>query len=1105
MKIVISNTSHGAYKGVVQEIKKHLDAQSENVVLAPDRFTAFVERGLISTLELESTFGIEVMSFTRLANKLIGKDIKKCLTPEGSVMLISKVILDVKDKLSYYKNVTKTDGFASELYAALTALRNSGATAESLREKAQKIEDGTPLKAKLLDISLIYAEYLVQLEENHSDSSTRLVALAEYLSSHPESVANKRFYCTDIYEFSSPELEILRSIDKYALSLTIGVTSGYDNPNKRIYPDRVIAKLKSICDGKAEIVRNDETLSPPIEAVSRWLFSYSLPKARVENRDENGNEKIVLRVAKDRYDEILKLALDVSRHVREGGRYKDIEVFVSDMDSYQAEIKAVFSRYGIPFFIDQKELLSEQTKVRYLLSALAVVRSGFRCAEVIDFVKNPLFFECLENGEEEVFLFENYVLKYNVDHSRFLSPFELDDRYGKSHNQEFKFEELDEKTRFMLESEENVVPERVRQKLVETLVKINFKGVVQTSEITSGCKQLLIGVNEAWKKHVEKLAEISMFYEKCAEQVDQKIDAVLDEIDDVIKGARIVSEFEAILKSMIKTLKIALVPTYLDCVFVGSFDSRFMGGMDVYVLGAVSGKLPSSQGGGVVINPNDEEALESLGVEVSPTSYQKIMTGMYAVCDIMKKPHGKLVVSYPEIADGAFMKPSVVISELMGILSLNSEPIKPERIDFEHLSKIYGDERIKLTADLFATKRGTYHEVLRSALPSVSPSSSSSKVLPEELLTYGTAFDTLEVGDKTRFESFGVEPERINVRRKALPTTSVSRLEKFYSCPYQHYFAYILSLKERQEGEFLGTENGTILHCVLEQLFTDIRDGKVDDETLDGKCDVYFDLAVKEKGYEYLYEKPHTRRALLRLKRESATMVKNMFELSKRSSFKPYLLEAKIGKEPILPLSIIAGEKKVGFKGDIDRIDVKDDDFLIVDYKTFNATSDLKELYYGQKIQLYIYMKAVENSLKKRPVGVMYLPILDGFVKKDERKYVYQGQFLNDDAVLEALDEKYATSKTETVLPLTPTGKLSANVFLEDNVLDKLGDYALAVAAKGEEAIENGFIKPFPVRNKCNKCDYKDICDYYMSKERAKGTVGLGAFDLTEEEEEETI
>lgn len=112
MKIITSNTSNGAYLGVVEVLRKNMDGTAKNVVIAPDRFTASVERGLISALGIESTFGIEVMSFTRLANKLIGNDIKKCLTPEGSVMLIGKVISDRRDKLCYYDKVALKDGFA---------------------------------------------------------------------------------------------------------------------------------------------------------------------------------------------------------------------------------------------------------------------------------------------------------------------------------------------------------------------------------------------------------------------------------------------------------------------------------------------------------------------------------------------------------------------------------------------------------------------------------------------------------------------------------------------------------------------------------------------------------------------------------------------------------------------------------------------------------------------------------------------------------------------------------------------------------------------------------------------------------------------------------
>lgn len=82
MKIITSNTSKGAYLGVVGILAKNMDGTSQNIVIAPDRFTASVERGLISALGIESTFGIEVMSFTRLASKLIGSDIKNALRPK---------------------------------------------------------------------------------------------------------------------------------------------------------------------------------------------------------------------------------------------------------------------------------------------------------------------------------------------------------------------------------------------------------------------------------------------------------------------------------------------------------------------------------------------------------------------------------------------------------------------------------------------------------------------------------------------------------------------------------------------------------------------------------------------------------------------------------------------------------------------------------------------------------------------------------------------------------------------------------------------------------------------------------------------------------------
>lgn len=63
-------------------------------------------------------------------------------------------------------------------------------------------------------------------------------------------------------------------------------------------------------------------------------------------------------------------------------------------------------------------------------------------------------------------------------------------------------------------------------------------------------------------------------------------------------------------------------------------------------------------------------------------------------------------------------------------------------------------------------------------------------------------------------------------------------------------------MRKRKDGTFEGTENGTILHFVLEKFFGDVRDGKINDkQDAAQKASEYFDLAIKENHFEVLLEK----------------------------------------------------------------------------------------------------------------------------------------------------------------------------------------------------------------------------------------------------------
>jgi len=1076
MKIIISNSSRGAYRGVVEELRGRLKEQ--NIVIAPDRFTASCERGLIQSLGISSTFGIEVMSFTRLADRLVGKKIKKCLTPEGSVMLITQVIEEHRAELNYYGKVAALDGFANELYAALTAMRNGGISTEMLRAR---LDDMPPsLRAKTQDIALIYDSYLEMLGIRHSDSSTRLYALASHIAENPADVSGINFYCTDIYEFSAPELEILSELSKNALSLTVGIPSGYKNANARIYPDRIINKLKAISKDKVEIVENDEQLPPELDAISKQLFSYAPPALRVEN-----NGRVQLRIAGDRDDEVLALALDVLAKIKSGGRYKDIEVFVSDIADYESEIKAVFSRYNIPFFIDKKGLLIEQAKVRYVLSAIAAIRGGFMRRDVLDLVKNPLFSSSQEGGEEAVFKFENYVLKYNIDRSRFKSEFTLKERNNDKNG------DL---------AGENEVPEAVREKLMEVLSPFDACGEkgATVSETVAAVRAFIKSSAEAWEKYVIRLAELSEYYRKVAEQVDKKLDAVLDEIDDVLTGEIAPEKFERVFKSMLKVLKIALVPTYLDCVFVGDYDSRFMGAGDVYMLGISGDKVPRASGGGSVITVNDEDFFERIGLDVSPSGRQRILTDMYAVCDLLKKPHGKIVLSYPECGSSGALKPSSVFSELKGMLLENGRPVDAERIDFLHLAKYGGEENRERARLLLSTEKSCFFEVLKNGI--------SERAQAEESVIYGSAYECLGADNKKKIRSVCDEPEYIEPLSAFKDSTSVSRLETFFGCPYAHYFQYILSLKKRKDGTEEGTENGIILHFILQRFFEDLKNGKIRDEAeIKELAYSYFDEAIEINGYEILLEKPETARILRRVKEEGVSVCSDLLKVYNRSEFKPVLLEARIGSGEIEPLALNVNGEEIKLRGIIDRVDMLGDKFVVIDYKTYkSADLTLKELYYGQKIQLYIYMKAVESSLKATPVGVFYLPIYVGFAGDNGSRYKYKGQVAESREIMTQLDSLAAEDPENSVVPYKANakGELNPEIHLTGSEFDILGDYALRLAGEGAKQIAEGYIKPSPVKDGCDRCRYREICAYVGQNERKLSAARLSSFKETDESSE---
>ena len=1063
MKTIISNSTLGAIKGVLEDVKKRLLDGEDCIILTTDRNVANMERMVLDTLSgCGAEFKVKVVSFTRFAVQTLGDKVKSCLTPEGSVMLLADVIEKKQSQFVYYRRV-RPDSLAGEVYAALTALRNSGVSTLEFREKSKRLPSSLQRKAQ--DLALMHEGYLEALSDKRHDSSTRLEALADLLEDSNEAVNSAHFYVVEMHDFNTPQLKVLGAIDKGAKSLTVGLVSGFDNKNRRIYPDFTISKVKAVSKNKVMETVYLDTLTPVQKSISRNLFAYEMLK---DKEIVDVGDSLKLKQALNRHDEVLYVALDIVKKVQEGKRFKDFEVLMGS-EAYAPIVKNVFERYGIKHFVDRKELLSEQTKAKYMLSALSVVIKNFRNEEVLDFVKNPLFALSMSSdgrADDKIFRFENYVLEYGVNFGGFHRPFE----YG--------------------DEDKRAICEEVRAHLVKTLRPISLDGQRPMADFTAGVRKLLEEVDEGWLAHVEKLAEISEHYKKCAEQVDDKLLAIFAEIETVLESGTI-EKFDTVLRSMLKTLKIALVPTFLDSVFVGDMSSKFVGEGDLYVIGATSGSLPPDTDGGAVITPKDEELFEEADISIYPNQRQKIRQNLFAITEILSKYKGQVTVSYPVSTPDGEMNPSSIIGQFKAMFKSSGAPLVPEQISFDNLRASM--TRASSLGPMFSTDKGVKHSILYYAV--------SGRAVSSDMDVFRTAYSFMTDGDKVAVDKIYAVPDRLE-NKPNIQKTSISRLERYFKCPYSYFFTYTLGLKRRDEGELNGLDNGTLLHAVFENFFKALRDGEVNRDNVATLAETTFDNVVKgDEKLSRLSEKPDVARLLAKLKSEGVKTCRDLYEISLHSKFKPTYLEASFDRDGTFkPIALDVDGKKVELRGKIDRVDVLDDNFIILDYKTFKSV-DLSagEIYHGEKLQLYIYAMSITQNIDKKIAGVFYLPVFPGYTKTGQARYNYVGQVTDNQNVRQQIYgplEEGVTSyfDQDTVLSVPKQKAKEGNVYLNNDAFMARGKYALDLAVIGVKEIEGGYIAPRPISGSCLKCDFLKVCPYHDQNPRTKYSVSGDIF-----------
>ena len=203
LRIIYGRAGTGKSEAIYQEIQEKIQNHSKHpiTIITPEQFSFTAEQKLLATSPSHSVIQAEVVTFARMAYRIlneVGGKTKTHLSSSGRAMLIDYILLTQKEKFSF---LGKSDENVEMMARQLTELKKHMVTSEKLEEVIANTQEEY-LKRKLQDITKLYESYIEKIQSNYIDENDGLTILATQLEE------STQFQNHDIYidEFGDEEI-----------------------------------------------------------------------------------------------------------------------------------------------------------------------------------------------------------------------------------------------------------------------------------------------------------------------------------------------------------------------------------------------------------------------------------------------------------------------------------------------------------------------------------------------------------------------------------------------------------------------------------------------------------------------------------------------------------------------------------------------------------------------------------------------------------------------------------------------------------------------------------------------------------------------------------
>ena len=1039
------------------------------LLLVPEQYTLQAERELVTGLQLPGLMDIDVLSPRRLSRRIReygGRDPLAPLDDRGRLMALAQALTQVQDELVYYKRVALTAGLPEKLSVLLSDLQRAGVTPEMLMEQAAGTVMGA-LRAKAADVARVWQAYLEVIGGRFADESMQQQELLRRLA--PSGVMDDAavFVCGfDV--IPQPMCALLTEAAKRCRSLTVMMTmDAAEAADGRIFltqrrsAGELLQHLKEagIPVEWRYLPPSEEGREPALVHLEKHLFT----RQSVPFQGDCGAVKA--HMSANPYAEAALIARTLRAWHDAGIPWQRMAVAMAEANSMPGVLAVTLSGAGIPHYVARKDGAARHGLCRLLLGALRCVSGGYATLDVMHMAKSGF----APVSPEEAHRLENYAIANGIGRSKWARPFTRGE----------DAEEM-EALRQRLIGPAEALRERLRE--AKTAAQ-SVEAVFRLLEDVGAYDKLLAREEELLRRGMGAAAASNR-------QVWQVIMELLDQLHALLGERRAaMKDIARFVESGLTGAAISSLPPQPDAVMIGEAGHLMTGQIDALILcGMQDGVMGSAMQS--LVTEAERRALSDAAHRAIGLSQQE--TAALRQSDFYRTlalPRRQLLITCSLSGqDGTALRPSALLDDLQGLFPMLTITggVTADGADAAPLSPADALDALALRLREMADgQRETLEEPWLDALRWLWQS-------PEWHARIASVLEALEPQVLSCLSR--EQTRRVFTQDKV----SITRLEKFAACPYQHYVDYGLKPVKREEFVFGANDAGDFYHAALQGFahaamerpdWPDLPEEEID-EIMEGVLAPltaqWADGPLSDTPAQRLQGSKYIRTA----KRAAWLFTRH----AQRSRFATIGEEVVFGEEGGLPPVVLTlhDGRRIALRGKIDRIDRWAGDkgvyLRVIDYKSSQREIDPTRLWYGLQLQLMLYLQAASQGLKGNAAGAFYFTVKDPLVDAEDAKAAAEkelakalrlrGVVLADTQVVEAMDAEPGYS-LGTIF--TSKGAVSAHAqAYTPEEMQQLLEHTQETAALLADGIRGGDVSVSPAQvgqwSACQWCSYAAVC-----------------------------